>query len=400
METAQLCLLADALVSWQTPYGRPDPKKCPYVETEFLVNSMNFHSPTFMAIGLYKAFSATGEIRYKEAADRYVAGYFSCLRNPPDKADFYTETWLEYVVEKTGGADDHLREWAKNILTWPFIYGMALAGYRYFRQYNPDELALESAAAAVYEWLLYWRWDEGSYFRNGYGSPKHGIIDCGNSDDLCHMGRGLTGYHKLTGRDDVLAAAEGLAKYYITECEPGTYKGCWSSELGSWVIAPTIADGIEHFTGQRSCDISWGFSVIGTIEYLTELAAVTSNRVLRDEIAAKCACAMQWQFDKCQFDDGAIGMSGQDDKWLGMTAGAIQCFVRTRDAGFLNGEEIAEYRPKALAARHWLLENVTRKGIEAGGYFPISGTSEPRPPDNLAWMFALTLQTLAQLDRL
>jgi hypothetical protein len=353
-----------------------------------------------MAIGLYKAFSATGEIRYKEAADRYVAGYFSCLRNPPDKADFYTETWLEYVAEKTGGADANLQEWAKNILTWPFIYGMALAGYGYFRQYNPDELALESAAAAVYEWLLYWRWDKGSYFRNGYGSAKHGIIDCGNSDDLCHMGRGLTGYHKLTGRADVLAAAEGLAKYYITECEPGTYKGCWSSELGSWVIAPTIADGIEHFTGQRSCDLSWGFSVIGTIEYLTELAAVTSNHVLRDEIAAKCACAMQWQFDKCQFDDGAIGMSGQDDKWLGMTAGAIQCFVRTRDAGFLNDEEIAEYRPRALAARHWLLENVTRKGIEAGGYFPISGTSEPRPPDNLAWMFGLTLQTLAELDRL
>ena len=79
-----------------------------------------------------------------------MVGYFACLRNPPAKADFYTETWLTYVAQKTGGVDDHLREWARTILTWPFIYGMALAGYRYFRHYNPDELALESAASAAY----------------------------------------------------------------------------------------------------------------------------------------------------------------------------------------------------------------------------------------------------------
>lgn len=397
---AQLHLLADTLVSWQTPYGRPDPEKCPYIETEFLVNSMNFHSPTFMAIGLYKAFSATGEISYKEAADRYVVGYFACLRNPPDTADFYTETWLEYVAGKTGGVDAHQREWARNILTWPFIYGMALASYRYFRQHNPNELALESAASAVYEWLLHWRWDEGSYFRNGYGSPKHNIIDCGNSDDLCHVGRGLTGYHRVTGRDDVLADAEGLARYFVAEYELGTCNGCWSTELGSWVIAPTIADSFEHFAGKRAHDLSWGFSVVGAVEYLTELAAVTRDSTLRDQIAERCASAVKWQFDRCQFSDGAIGMSGQDDRWLGMTGGAIQSFVRTRDAGFLSDQEIGHYRPKALAARDWLVDHVTPEGIEAGGYFPVTGKSEPRPPDNLAWMFGLTLQALSELDRL
>jgi hypothetical protein len=214
------------------------------------------------------------------------------------------------------------------------------------------------------------------------------------------MGRGLTGYYMVTGREDVLADAEGLPWYYLTECEPGTYKGCWSSVLGSWVIAPTIADGIEHFTGERSCDLSWGFSVIGTVEYLTELAAVTRDAVLRDEIAEKCKSAMQWQLNMCQFDDGAIGMSGRDDKWLGMTSGAIQCFIRTREAGFLIDAEIAQYRPKALAARDWMQQHVTPAGIEAGGYFPISGKSDPRPPDNLAWMFGLTLQALSELDRL
>jgi hypothetical protein len=31
---------------------------------------------------------------------------------------------------------------------------------------------------------------------------------------------------------------------------------------------------------------------------------------------------MKWQFDACQFDDGACGLSGRDDRWLGMTGGA------------------------------------------------------------------------------
>lgn len=396
----ELRLLADTLASWQTPYGRPDPQRCPFVETELLVNSMNFHSPTFMAIGLYEAFKSTGEIAYKEAADRYIAGYFACLRDPPASPDFYTETWLDYVASKSGDVDDDLRKWALTILSWPFIYGMALAGYGWFREHNPDELALESAAAGVYEWLLTWRWDEGSYFRNGYGVPKKGIVDAGNSDDLCHMGRGLMGYHGATGRADVLADAEGLARYYITECEPGTYRGCWSSQLGSWVIAPTVADGIEHFSGQASCDLSWGFSVIGAIEYLTQLAAATQDDDLRSAVASRSAMAMKWQFDQCQFDDGAIGMSGRDDKWLGMTAGAIQSFLRTRDAGFLSEGDVADYRPKALAARDWMLRHVTEETIAAGGYFPITRQSEPRPLDNLAWMLGLTLQALAQLERL
>ena len=62
MEQATLRLLADTLASWPIPYGRPDPKECPFVDTENLVNSMNFHSPTFMAIGLHKAFEASREV--------------------------------------------------------------------------------------------------------------------------------------------------------------------------------------------------------------------------------------------------------------------------------------------------------------------------------------------------
>src|SRR5262249_27852238 len=153
----------------------------------------------------------------------------------------------------------------------PFQYGMGLAGYAAFKQRNPEEALLDAKADAVFQWLLGFRWDEGSYFRNGYRSPPPAVMRTPHSADLSHMGRGLAGYHEVSGRADVVAEAEGLAGYYLTDVVPGTYRGCWSPEMGTWVIAPTVADGIEHFTGRRSCDMGWGFSNTGVIEYLVGL---------------------------------------------------------------------------------------------------------------------------------
>jgi len=105
---------------------------------------------------------------------------------------------------------------------------MALAAYEAFRRQNPDETWLDAKAAAVLEWLLSFRWDEGSYFRNGYGHPKRGIVDCGFSEDNLNIGRGLVAYHAVSGDPDALAAALGLADYYLIDLKLGTYDGCWS----------------------------------------------------------------------------------------------------------------------------------------------------------------------------
>ena len=75
-------LIAERFVEWQTPYGRVDPERCPFV-TQGKCVSTKFHSPTFMAIGLYRAFEDTGDAPYKAAADRYVSFYLACMRNPP-----------------------------------------------------------------------------------------------------------------------------------------------------------------------------------------------------------------------------------------------------------------------------------------------------------------------------
>lgn len=366
---AQIALLADRFAGWQTAYGRPDPQRCPFVTQGHCI-STQFHSPTFMAIALYNAYQATGRPAYKDAADRYITFYLSCMRNPP-----------------AGGQ-------RQDYPSYPYQYGMALAGYRRFREANPDETSMDGKAAALFEWLLTFRWDEGSYFRNSYGNEKLGVTDCGFSDDNLHMGRGLMGYYAVSKRPDVLQEAEGLARYYLTEAQPGTFVGCWSSALGTWIVGPTHVDTFEHFRGKKSYEIGWAFSSVGGIEFLTQLAAAASDAELKAQIAEKCARSMKWQFDTCQFPDGACGMRAQDDKYLGTTAGAILSYLRVRDAGYLTEADIASYRPKALAARDWLLAHVTPENVDSGGYFKVTGEAEPRPPENLAWLLSWTLDAL------
>ena len=365
-------MLADRFAAWQSPYGRPDPKKCPFV-TPVPAISTHFHSPTFLAIGLYAAAESLNNEAWKEAADRYVTFYLAAMRDPP-----------------TGGQ-------RQDYPSYPYQYGMALAGYGAFRRNNPEERLFEGKAAAIFEWLTRWRWHEGSFYRNGYGNEKHGVVDCANSDDNCHMGRGLMAYYKVTGRKDVLHDAEGLARYYVTDVIPGSFDGCWSDELGTWVVAPTTVDSFEHFRNARSCDMGWGFSSVGVIEFLTSLAPV-ANPTLAGQIESRCARSMAWQFDECQFEDGACGMRGRDDRWIGMTAGAILSYLRVRDCGFLDADTDRKYLAKARLARKWLLENLTPESVDMGGYFKVTGQSEPRPPENQAWQLGWTLEALARFS--
>jgi hypothetical protein len=121
----------------------------------------------------------------------------------------------------------------------------------------------------------------------------------------------------------------------------------------------------------------------------------------RARIAEKCVRSLYWQFNECQFEDGACGLAGRDDRWLGMTAGAILSYLRVRDAGFLSPDEITWYRPRALAAAEWLIANATPENIDGrSGYLPETGKSEPRPPENLAWMLAWTLLGLSRIPEI
>ena len=83
-----------------------------------------------------------------------------------------------------------------------------------------------------------------------------------------------------------------------------------------------------------------------------------------------------------------------------MTAGASISYLRTRDAGYLSDADVARYRPKARAARDWLLESISTENLQSqsAGYFPVHGKSLPRPADNVVWMLAYTLQALLRVQ--
>jgi len=357
----QIRLLADTFVRWQMDTGRLDPGKTPYATWG---SKRNSYQP--LVIGLNEAYRATGIEAYRDAADRMAVFYLSCLCN--------TANWH------------------------PPHFGIGLVMYRELKRNHPRVVDFDHKAAALFEWMNDFQWDEGSYYRNGYAGGK--MPDAGNSCDNACAGDGLTAYYAAKKRPEVLAAAEQLARYFLTEVKPGTYQGVWSSKLGTWVVAPTTQNRFEHFENVKSCEIAWGYTSIISINYLIRLAKATDKKDIQSSIAEKCAASMKWQFDACQFDDGACGMSGRDDKWGGMTAGAILSYLRTRDAGYLSEAGVAGYRPKAQAARDWLLKSISAENLESrsAGYFPVHGKSLPRPPDNVAWMLAYSLQALLRIQ--
>ena len=78
----QIRLIADRFVEWQGPYGLPNPETFPFMIREDPASGTNFHCQTFITIGLYAAYNATRDLRYKEAADRYMVAYMAALREP------------------------------------------------------------------------------------------------------------------------------------------------------------------------------------------------------------------------------------------------------------------------------------------------------------------------------
>ncbi|HOZ45405.1 MAG TPA: hypothetical protein PLO37_03200 [Candidatus Hydrogenedentes bacterium] len=356
-------LLADLFVEWQMDIGRLDPRL-----TGCATWGAKRNSYPRWATALNEAYRATGVEAYRAAADRLAVFYLGCLC---DAADFH-----------------------------PPHFALGMVMYREIKRNHPQVADFDDKVAALFEWMKTFEWEEGSCYRNGY--PGGDMPDAGNSCDTADVGNGLMAYYTVKERPDVLAAAERLAQYFLSEVEPGTYHGVWSSRLGTWVVAPTTQAKFEHFDEATSCEVAWGYTSIIAISYLTRLAQATADEPLRAGIAEKCAASMKWQFDACQFEDGACGMSGRDDKWLGMTAGAILSYVRVRDAGYLSDEDIAHYRPRALDARDWLLRNISAESLRSptAGYFPAHGTSHPGPPDNVSWNLAYALEASLSVEKL
>ena len=200
----------------------------------------------------------------------------------------------------------------------------------------------------------------------------------------------------MCGRTEVLDDLQGLAHYFLSPHQEDSATGCFSEQLGTWVICPwPIEIGAEHFTDARRSDkIGWAFSNREAIDFLTRLYRWVEDEPTKQLIRRRVVSGMKWAFDSCQFDDGAVGMTGRDDAFTGMTGAAIMNYVDCLQAGLLSDEEASHYGEKARQAQQWILSWPTEQIISKAGYDKRSGTVSLHPPENLAWMLAWTARAL------
>jgi len=372
-------MLGDRLVAWQEPYGGPDLKLCPY-RSDNNATVIQGIGPEVRA--LYRLFERTGAPVYKHAADRSAVFFLNTLHDPP--------TPYSNLVKINGKT--------LNLLSTAWMYGKGLSPcYEWFVRFNPQQTAFDLKARAIYGWLQRHRRDD-SYFGVGYPLGKH--EDAQFSCDLGEVGTGLVGFYKHTSHKAALDDAVGLARYFLTEYKEGSGRGIWSSKVGTWLVGPWPGGGAEHATTQVFNENGWGWSALVVGEFLLELRRFVTDLSVRQSIDAKCVDAFRWCLDHCQFDDGAHGMFGRDDKWVGQTAAAILLYSKLSDAKLVPESVEQAYRPKIQRSWTWMLSHTGSITYPQDGYIKVSGSTTTKPPENLLWMMSWTIEALLSGERL
>ena len=366
-------ILGDRFVAWQSPYGGTDLKKCPY-RSENIGTVIQGIGPQVRA--LYLLYDKTGVVEYKQAADRYAVFLLNTLHDPPVP---YKNTVRINSKDVTAVS-----------AAWMFGKGWSPC-YELFVQHNPGELAFQAKAHAMHRWLQRHRRDD-SYFGVGYPIGKY--EDAQFSCDLGEVGRGLVGFYKTSKNEAALQDALGLAKYFLTEHEENSAKGVWSSTVGTWLVGPWPGGGAEHFTVQQYDKSGWGWSCLVDGDFLLELRPYVKDDAMRKSIDDKCVKAFRWCIDKCQFEDGAHGMFGRDDKWVGQTAAAILLYAKLVEMNLLPADIRLGYHPKITKSWQWLLSHTGPDSYPVDGYIKVNGSTTTKPPENLMWMMSWTVEAL------
>lgn len=358
--------LADTIVGWQGPGGGIDPNTCVFHHTTPLLKPSAYGQDTpWLVRALYAAYDATGETRYRSAADRYSVHFLATMyANAPTFA--------------MGDAID------------PCFSG--------YRTHNPYEDSIDDKAHTLRDWILGRSTDLGHAFnvhypwRDDQKETRHGS-DAAFSNDLADVGRALV-YHASFFKDaESLAAAERLAKFFTTSYTEGSLDGVWSDDLGTWLIGPHPARGFEN-VDEYSNKAGWGWTAYYALHFLVRLHDVTEDSALQERIREIVPRSIAWTFDACQFEDGALGMAERDDKWLGMTGLAILGYVEVQSKGWLAGDFESAYGPKALAALRWLQSAAAPDQYPKDGFIAVTAKTRPDPGWNSSWMLGIVLEAL------
>lgn len=229
------------------------------------------------------------------------------------------------------------------------------------------------------------------HFPCGYGVAA--AKDAGWTNDLSMVGSGLVWTYELTGDATILSDALSFAEYFVQPWRPqalgsdGYWRcGTWHDKLGSWVIGPS------HYSGFESTDVfadeaSWVFSTLTCIDFLLRLYRHKADPRFLD----RSVRAAQWTFRACQFDDGAVGMCGRDDKWLGFTGDAVTQVTRLRPYAAHIAEAWPDLRRQAEWAQRYLAAGLATANLERHGVQWVQRKSSTNPLVNVAMLWASAL---------
>lgn len=312
---------------------------------------------------LYRLQERTGKAGYGRVADDQTAFMARIVeeRHP-------TWAWgnaLEAIglARARGRADDDMAAAARRILAW--------AGGRRVTVTLPSGLAFR-------------------HFPCGYGVLSS--RDAGWTNDLSIFGAGLVWAYDLTADPAVLDDARSFAEFFLQPWRPGAlgpdgYWGCgtWHEGIGSWVVGPSPYRGFES-TDARADECSWVFSTFTCIDYLCRL-----HRHAPDpRIVDRCLAAARWTFESCQFDDGAVGITGRDDQWLGMTGNAIHQVALVSALPGVDSATLAWLRERARRARSWMDAALAdgRLGEHGVGWVHRTTTTDPLVNVGMQWLLA------------
>jgi hypothetical protein len=229
------------------------------------------------------------------------------------------------------------------------------------------------------------------HFPCGYGVA--GAKDAGWTNDLSMVGSGLVWAYELTRDGAILSDALSFAEYFVQPWRPqalgtnGYWRcGTWHDKLGSWVIGPS------HYSGFESTDVfadeaSWVFSTVTCIDFLLRLYLHKPDPRFLD----RSLRAAQWTFRACQFDDGAVGMCGRDDKWLGFTGDAVTQVALLQPHAADIGEAWPALRRQAERAHRYLAAGLDTAKLEQNGVEWVQHKSSTNPLVNVATLWASAL---------
>ena len=226
------------------------------------------------------------------------------------------------------------------------------------------------------------------HFPCGYGVLK--AKDAGWTNDLSMVGSGLVWAYEMTGDKTILDDAVSFAEYYVQPWRSealgadGYWKcGTWHETINSWVIGPS------HYTGFESTDVfadeaSWVFSTATCIDFLLRL-----YRHKRDpRFLDRSLRAAQWTFQACQFEDGAVGMCGRDDKWIGFTGHAVTQVAMLRPYARSITKAWPDLYAQARRAHNHLCEKLAEAKLETHGVEWVNRKSSTDPLVNVAMLWA------------